>query len=116
MSIKEYLQGLFEYEFSEQNLQSALVGRGLVAETLFVDVSEKDRDLAQSDLYIVLANATSGGGKHIQKGNRAVTVKSYSFSEADRKRFKYEAIRLRHKWGEATEMVIGVKFSNMFGR
>ena len=116
MTIELFLQGKFEYEFSDLNIQSALEGRGLILGTAHTDVSEKDIDLTLSDLYMVLANVTSGGGKSVTKGNRRVTEKSYQFGVTDRANFRSEAVRLRLKWGENTDTISSVKFVKLFGR
>ena len=114
MTIESYLQGKFEYQFSALNIQSTLEGRGIELGTPHTDVSEKNTDLALSDLYSILANVTNGGGKRISKGNRTVTEKSYSFGITDRQNFRNESIRLRQKWDEDVEVVPSVRFENMF--
>ncbi len=116
MTIELFLQGKFEYEFSDLNIQSTLEGRGLILGTEHADVSEKDTDLAMSDLYMILANVTSGAGRTITKGNRTIRDKSYSFGITDRQNFRNEAIRLRNKWGEQFEDVSPVKFVKLFRR
>lgn len=116
MTIENFLQGKFEYQFSALNMQSTLVGRGIVPETSQADVSEKDTDLAQSDLYMILANVTGGSGKKITKGNRTVSEKSFSFGITDRDNYRNEAIRLRAKWGEVATQIPTVKFARLFDR
>ena len=116
MTIELFLKGKFEFEFSDLNIQSTLEGRGLILGTQHYDVSEKDTDLALSDLYMILANVTSGRGKMVSKGNRQVTEKSYQFGVTDRTNFRNEAIRLRAKWGEKLDCVSSVKFVTLFGR
>lgn len=114
MTIETYLQGKFEYQFSALNIQSTLEGRGIELGTPHTEVSEKNTDLALSDLYSILANVTSGGGKRISKGNRSVTDKSYSFTVTDRQGFRNESNRLRQKWDEPVEIIPSVRFENMF--
>lgn len=116
MTIQLYLQGKFEYEFSDLNFQSVFAGRGIEPSSSHTEVSERDTDLALSDLYMILANVTNGGGKRITKGNRTVTEKSYSFGITDRVNFRNEANRLRLKWGEQSLSVPNVKFANLYGR
>lgn len=115
MTIQSYLQGKFDYEFSELNFQSVLAGRGIEPFSSHTEVSEKDTDLALSDLYVILANVTSGGGKRVTKGNRTVTERTYSFGITDRINFRNEADRLRLKWGEGSESSSSVKFANLYG-
>jgi len=116
MTIESYLQGKFEFEFSALNFQSVFAGRGIEPSSSHTEVSEKDTDLALSDLYMILANVTNGGEKRITKGNRTITEKTYSFGITDRANFRNEANRLRFKWGLETVVVPNVKFANMFGR
>jgi hypothetical protein len=110
MVIEQFLQGKFEYEFSDLNMESSLVGRGITLGDDHSNVSEKQTDLAMSDLYMILANVTNGGGRTIVKGNRTVREKSYSFGVTDRLTFRNEAIRLRTKWGEVVEEIQNVQF------
>ena len=114
MTIQLYLQGKFEYDFSVLNIESTLVGRGISLTANFEDSTEKQVDLAMSDLYMILANVSSGRGKVVTKGNRSLTDKSCTFSVTDRKGFRNEAIRLRLKWGEVTVLSSSVRFLNMF--
>jgi len=116
LTIEQYLIGQFEYEFSDLNIQSALECWGITAGVSHLDVGSKEKDLALSNLFMVLANVTSGGGKQVTKGNRTVKDKSYSFGITDRQNFRNEAIRLRQKWGIATESLSSATFQNMFER
>jgi len=116
MTIENYLQGKFEYQFSALNMQSTLEGRGLVLGDTHSDISDKDIDLAMSDLYMILANVTSGGATRITKGNRTVQGKSYSFGITDRDSFRNEATLLRNKWGEVTPSIPTVKLMRLFDR
>lgn len=127
LQIEKYLVGQFEYEFSELNITSALESWGIEAGTPHDIVGQREKDLALSNLFMILANVTSGGGKRVTKGNRTITGKSYSFGITDRKNFRDEALRLRRKWGITDESVTGVSegsesqqsgsalFLNMFG-
>ena len=101
MTISEYLKGSFSYTFSDANIASVLTRRGLTADKPLEDVDEKSIDLAQADLYMILANVVSGGGKRVQKGNRSVSERSYQFGVYDRREFRAMADRLYSKWGES---------------
>jgi len=57
-------------------------------------------DLAQADLYLILANAVSGGGKKVVKGNRSVSERSHTFYSRDREAFRAMARSLYDKWDE----------------
>ena len=99
LTIEQYLIGQFEYEFSDLNIQSALESWGITAGVSHLSVGNREKDLALSNLFMVLANVTSGGGKQVTKGNRTVKDKSFSFGITDRQSFRDEAMRLRAKWG-----------------
>lgn len=113
LTIENYLRSKFEYEFSDLNIAGALESWGIVAESSHTDVGEREKDLALSELYMVLANVTSGGGKRIQKGNSSATQKSYQFGVTDRANYRNEALRLRAKWGIGDEPTGGVQFIEM---
>lgn len=104
MTISEYLKGSFDFKFSEANLLSVLTRREILPTSDLSSVSEKDIDLATADLYMILANVVSGGGKRVQKGNRSVSERSYTFGVYDRRAFRNMANQLYVKWGEIAEM------------
>ena len=100
MTIGQFLQGHFEYQFTELNIETVLARRNIYVDNDHTDVSEKDRDLCLADLYMILANVLNGQGRRIQKGNRSVTERSFTFGITDRENFRKEALRLYSKWGE----------------
>ena len=100
MIIGQYFQGNFEYQFSELNIQTVLARRAIYEESDHTDVSERQLELCLADLYMILANVLNGQGRRVQKGNRSVTERSFSFGITDRANFRAEAIRLYAKWGE----------------
>lgn len=114
MTISEYLKGSFDFKFSDLNITSVLTDRGIQPDTDLSDVSEKDRDLARADLYMILASATSGGGKRVVKGNRSVSERNYSFTASDRSHFRAMANKLYGKWGVETESP--VRFVKIFAQ
>ena len=85
MTISEFLKGSFDFTFSDANILTVLTRRGISADEPFENVSEKSRDLATADLYIILASAASGGGRRVQKGNRSVSERTYQFGVYDRR-------------------------------
>lgn len=114
MTIEEYLRGSFDFQFSDANLASVLASRGIDATSEIHDVSEKDRDLAKADLYIILSNVVSGGGRRVTKGNRSVSERVYQFGVYDRRNFVNQANLLYAKWGEK-KVTSSVKFVKFYG-
>lgn len=102
MTISEFLKGSFDFAFTDANILAVLTRRGLTTDTPLEDVDEKSIDLVQADLYMILANAVSGGGRRVQKGNRSVSERTYQFSVYDRRDFRAMANKLYAKWGETT--------------
>lgn len=100
MTIGQFLQGNFEYQFTELNIQTVLARRNIYEGVDHTEVSERDRDLCLADLYMILANVLNGQGRRVQKGNRSVTERSFTFGITDRENFRKEALRLYSKWGE----------------
>jgi len=115
MTISEYLQGSFDFTFSDANINAVLTRRGIAAETPIEDVGEKNMDLATADLYMILANVVSGGGKRVQKGNRSVSERTYQFSIYDRRDFRAMANKLYMKWGEESIVPASVRFLHLRG-
>lgn len=101
LTIEQYLQGQFDYQFSELNIGVALACWGVPSGTLHGEVSEKQKDLACSNLYVVLASLVSGGGEKVTRGNRSSSKRTVSFGITDRENFLKMAIALRAKWGIA---------------
>lgn len=114
MTIAEFLIGSFDHKFSDANIQAVLVSRGILPETPQQDVSEKDKDLAKADLYEILANVVSGGGKKVQKGNRAVSERLVNFGVYDRRYYAQKARELRAKWGVKEGETKSVQFRKIF--
>ena len=102
MTISEFLKGSFDFTFSDANILTVLTRRGISADEPFENVSENIRDLATADLYMILANVVSGGGRRVQKGNRSVSERTYQFGVYDRRDFRAMANKLYAKWGETT--------------
>lgn len=100
MTLSEYLKGSFDFKFTDANILAVLARRGLDATQPLETVDEKSIDLATADLYLLLANVVSGGGKKVQKGNRSVSERSYQFGVYDRRAFVEMANKLYDKWGE----------------
>lgn len=115
MTISEFLKGSFDFSFSDANILTVLTRRGIAADEPFENVSEKIRDLATADLYIILASAASGGGKKVQKGNRSVSERTYQFGVYDRRAFREMANQLYAKWGESASVSSSALFVHLRG-
>lgn len=115
MTISEYLKGSFDFKFSDANISSVLTRRGLEADTLLENVDEKSIDLATADLYIILANVVSGGGRRVQKGNRSASERTYQFGVYDRRAFREMANMLYAKWGVAESVSSSAVFVHIRG-
>ena len=115
MIFSEYLKSVFDYKFSDERVSAVLARRGLDGDVELSSVSEKDIDLATADLYVLLTNIVSGGGKKVQKGNRSVSDRSYSINGYDRRNFLEIANRLYAKWGEKTSVVSSARFVHLKG-
>lgn len=115
MTISEFLKGSFDFSFSDANILAVLTRRGLDATQPLETVDERGIDLAMADLYLILANVVSGGGKKVQKGNRSVTERNYTFGAYDRRDFRAMANKLYLKWGENASSSSPVQFIHLKG-
>lgn len=102
MTIEQYLQGLFAYEFSTANIQSVLVKRDIEFGEDQADVSTELKELATADLYMVLFNVFSKGNTSITRGNWSRSSGSVNLGVTDRKAFKDAANAIYKKYGEET--------------
>lgn len=114
MTVSEYLKGLFDFKFSDSNISSVCAKRGIDPTSDLNSVGEKELDLAQADLYLILANAVSGGGKKVVKGNRSVSERSHTFYSRDRESFMAMARSLYDKWDEPFFNDSSVQFLPIF--
>lgn len=115
MTISEYLKGSFDFQFKDANILAVLTRRGLNADADLKDVDERSIDLAMADLYMILANVISGGGKRVQKGNRSVSERDYKFGVYDRRDFRAMANMLYAKWGEESQIEPSAVFVHLRG-
>ena len=114
MTIRDFLQGKFEYQFSDLNFESTIAEitsvDGVLTERAIKDkievdsysdvvyFTEKGRDLARAELYDILASVTSGGGRKEARDGFSITERSFSFGITDREQFRASATALRNKW------------------
>jgi len=100
MNIKDYLQGLFTYQFSEANMLSILLKRGILEDANYVDVEEKSRELAQADLYMVMYTMYTQGSETVKKGNWSKSTGGINVGVYDRRSFNQAADSIYNKYGE----------------
>ena len=108
-TIESYLQGLFTFTFTSANMNSVFLKRGITTGTDEADVSVKDKELSQADLYMVLFNAFSKGNESVQKGNWKRTTGGMNVGITDRKMFRDQANAIYAKYGEAVVGYTGMK-------
>lgn len=109
MTIEQYLQGLFSYPFTEANLNSVLLKRGIDAGADQIDVTDRLKELAQADLYMVMFNSFGKAGESVSKGNWKRSTSSISFGVNDREQFLKAANDIYKKHGELTNITYGIK-------
>ena len=132
LTIQDYLKGQFEDgSFSDLNISVALASWNIMADISYYEATEKQKDLAMSNLYVVLASKVAGGGEKTTKGNRSISKRTNSFGVTDRDNFLRQAHLLRRKWGYEPDVSTGdastgsstpiriidssVKFVNLYG-
>ena len=108
-TIEQYLQGLFSYPFTEANLNSVLLKRGIDAGADQMDVTDRLKELAQADLYMVLFNAFSKGNDTVQKGNWKRSTGAMMIGVNDRKMFRDQANSIYAKYDEPIVGNTGMK-------
>jgi hypothetical protein len=100
ITIEQYLQGLFAYTFTDQNMASVLVKRGIEAGSDQEDVSTESKELATADLYMVLFNVFTKGNETVQKGNWKRSSAGITVGITDRKAFRDMANQIYLRYGE----------------
>lgn len=110
ITIKDYLQGKFEYEFTDLAFKSVLIELSFLEGVFDGDDNEititssikkltaKGRDLAKAELYLILAGAISGGSETTTRGEFSYTTRNLSFGVNDRIAFTNKAEILQSKW------------------
>lgn len=108
-TIEQYLQGLFAFQFSDANMTSVLLKRGITAGVDQADVADKDKELAQADLYMVMFNFFGQAGESVSKGNWKRSTGAIQAGIGDREQFMKAANALYKKWGELSSATYGIK-------
>lgn len=101
MTFREYLEGLFETGvFTDANFNSIFAKWGIESGDVPLDeVGERERDLCEAELCLLLANKANGSGESIERGNFRITERTWNMTWADRDRFLKRAWWLFRKWG-----------------
>lgn len=109
MTTIAYLQGLFSYTFTDENMASVLQKRGIEADSEYTEVSVELRELAEADLYMILFNTFSKSNDTVQKGNWKRSTGSMTIGVTDRKMFLAHANSIYSKYGEPIVGTTGMK-------
>lgn len=99
-TISDYLQGLSEL-LTDKALQVVLAKRHLKADTPISELSEKELDLAEAEVYYQLCNLPVGGSttKDVD-GSWSHTEGGWTVSGANIAEWWKKYTFLREKWGE----------------
>jgi galactitol-specific phosphotransferase system IIB component len=108
-TIESYLQGLFTYTFTEANINSVFLKRGIEVGVDEADVSVQSKELSQADLLVILSSAFSKGNESVQKGNWKRTTGGYNIGVTDRREYLRQANAIYAKYGEAVVGYTGMK-------
>ena len=108
-TIESYLQGLFAYTITNQNISSVLIKRDIEAGSDESDVSTEDKELCTADLYMIMFNAFSTGSNSTQRGNFKRTIGGITVGVDDRKMFRDQANAIYLKYGEEVVGNTGMK-------
>jgi hypothetical protein len=99
-TIEQYLQGLFDYQFKDQNFLTVLLKRGIASGADHATVSQSTKDLLSADLLMILFTVLPRGSESVSKGNWKHTTGAVYVAEKDRKAYQAEANRIYAKYGE----------------
>lgn len=99
-TVKDYLQGISAL-LSEDALRMILAKRHLLPDTLIEDLTEKELDLAEAEVYYQLSNLPVGGAtsKDVD-GSWSHTEGGWTVSGANITEWWKKYTFLREKWGE----------------
>lgn len=100
ITIETYLQGQFDYQFKDTNLQSVLLKRGIAAGADHLTVSAVTKELMVADLYMVLFSVFSKGSESVSKGNWKRSTGAVYIAEKDRFAYRDQANKIYAKHGE----------------
>lgn len=99
-TVKEYLQDISDL-LTEGVLRVILSKRGLSPDTPVEDLEERERDLAEAEVYYHLSNLPVGGATNKEvDGSWSSTSGGWTVSGANIAEWYRKYTALREKWGE----------------
>lgn len=101
-TIETYLQGLFDYQFKDTNLQSVLLKRGIEAGADHLTISFETKELMCADLLMILFTVFSKGSESVSKGNWKRSTGAVYIAEKDRFAYRDQANKIYARYGEIT--------------
>ena len=102
MTAVDYIKGLFTYSFSDTNIASVFLKRGLDITAQYEDATTEQLELIQADLYMVMYTVFSQGAQSKKSGGWSSSDGGYQVGVYDRRAFKRSADDIYKKYGEYT--------------
>lgn len=99
MDVKAYIKGSFGYDFPDSTINAVLFARGIADDALVENISTKDRELVQADLYMYLTTIVSKGNVKIKMGDWEKSESSTQLGIYDRRDFRRMANAIYSKYG-----------------
>lgn len=100
MTAREYIEGLFTYEFSTPNITSVFTKRGLLITAQYEDATLEQLELIQADLFMVMYTVFSQGSQSKKSGGWSESSGGYQVGVYDRRAFKKSADEIYKRYGE----------------
>lgn len=112
-TVKEYLQDISPL-LTEGVLRVILAKRNLAADTPLEDVEERERDLAEAEVYYNLSNLPVGGATNKEvDGSWSSTTGGWTVSGANIAEWYRKYAALREKWGEEVVTKSKIRIINL---
>lgn len=103
MNVKDFLQGKFSQQFTDQTLCGVMLERGISLEAQYDQVTKKQLDLARADLFDFLSTYVSQGSESVKKGSWSHTTANIAISDKERLEFRRSANAIYETYGEPTK-------------
>ena len=112
-TISDFLTGLSDL-LTEKGLQTVLAKRGLSADTPYSELEERERDLAEAEVYYWLTNLPVGGAttKDVD-GSYSHSEGGWTVSGANISEWSRKYADLRRKWNEEVISKSRIKIFNL---
>lgn len=112
-TISEYLMGISDL-LTEKGLRQVLAKRKLTPDVEVSDLSERDLDLAEAEVYYWLTNLPVGGSvQKIADGNYSYSDGGWQVSGANIDEWRKKYTSLRSKWGEEAVLKSKIRIINL---